>query len=26
VAGFGAGYISHIILDFGTPRCVPLVA
>jgi len=26
VAGFGAGYISHIILDFGSPRCVPLVA
>jgi hypothetical protein len=26
VAGFGAGYISHIIPDFGTPRCVPFVA
>jgi len=26
VAGFGAGYISHIILDFGAPRCVPFVA
>jgi hypothetical protein len=25
VAGFGAGYISHIILDFGTPGCIPLV-
>ena len=26
VAGFGAGYISHIIPDFGAPRCVPFVA
>jgi hypothetical protein len=26
VAGFGAGYFSHIILDFGTPCCVPFVA
>jgi len=26
VAGFGAGYLSHVILDFGTPRCIPLIA
>lgn len=25
-AGVGAGYISHIILDLGTPCCIPLVA
>jgi hypothetical protein len=25
-AGIGAGYISHIILDLGTPCCIPLVA
>lgn len=25
LAGFGAGYISHVALDFGTPRCLPLM-
>ena len=25
-AGIGAGYLSHIILDLGTPCCIPLVA
>jgi uncharacterized membrane protein YeaQ/YmgE (transglycosylase-associated protein family) len=25
LAGFVAGYISHIALDFGTPRSIPLV-
>lgn len=25
-AGIGAGYISHIILNLGTPCCIPLVA
>jgi len=26
LAGFGAGYLSHVVLDFGTPRCIPLIA
>jgi hypothetical protein len=26
VAGIGAGYISHVALDFGTARCVPVFA
>jgi len=26
LAGLGAGYYSHIILDHGTPRCIPFVA
>lgn len=26
LAGFGAGYISHVALDFGTPRCLPLIS
>jgi hypothetical protein len=25
LAGFGVGYLSHIALDFGTPRCLPLI-
>jgi len=25
LAGFGAGYLSHVVLDFGTPRCLPLI-
>jgi hypothetical protein len=25
VAGFGAGYLTHIVFDFGTPRCLPLI-
>jgi len=25
LAGIGAGYITHVALDFGTPRCLPLV-
>jgi hypothetical protein len=25
VAGFGAGYVTHVVLDFGTPRCLPLI-
>lgn len=25
LAGFGAGYLSHVALDLQTPRCVPLV-
>jgi hypothetical protein len=25
VAGFLAGYCSHLLLDFGTPRCLPIV-
>ena len=25
LTGFGAGYITHVALDFGTPRCLPLV-
>ena len=24
-AGFGAGYITHVALDFAMPRCLPLV-
>jgi hypothetical protein len=26
VAGLGAGYVTHIVLDFGTPRCLPLIS
>jgi hypothetical protein len=26
VAGFGAGYLTHVALDFGTPRCLPLIS
>ena len=26
VAGIGAGYLSHVALDFGTPRCLPLIS
>jgi hypothetical protein len=26
LAGFGAGYLSHVALDLRTPRCVPLVS
>ena len=26
VAGFGAGYVTHVVLDFGTPRCLPLIS
>lgn len=26
LAGFGAGYITHVALDFGTPRCLPLIS
>jgi membrane-bound metal-dependent hydrolase YbcI (DUF457 family) len=25
LAGFFAGYLSHVALDFATPRCLPLV-
>jgi hypothetical protein len=25
LAGFGAGYITHVALDFATPRCLPFV-
>jgi hypothetical protein len=25
LAGLFAGYISHVALDFATPRCLPLV-
>jgi len=25
VAGFGAGYLTHVALDFTTPRCLPLI-
>ena len=25
LAGFGAGYITHVALDFATPRCLPLL-
>lgn len=25
LAGIGAGYITHVALDFATPRCLPLV-
>ena len=25
LAGFCAGYLSHVALDFATPRCLPLV-
>jgi hypothetical protein len=25
VAGFGAGYLTHVAFDFGTPRCLPLI-
>jgi hypothetical protein len=26
LAGFGAGYLSHVALDLQTPRCVPLIS
>lgn len=26
LAGLGAGYVTHVALDFGTPRCLPLVS
>ena len=26
LAGFGAGYLSHLALDLQTPRCVPLIS
>jgi hypothetical protein len=26
VAGVGAGYLTHVALDFGTPRCLPLIS
>ena len=26
VAGIGAGYVTHVALDFGTPRCLPLIS
>lgn len=26
IAGFVAGYVSHVALDFTTPMCIPLVA
>jgi hypothetical protein len=25
LAGLGAGYVTHVALDFGTPRCLPLI-
>jgi hypothetical protein len=25
IAGFGAGYLTHLAFDFGTPRCLPLI-
>lgn len=25
LAGIGAGYVTHVALDFGTPRCLPLI-
>jgi hypothetical protein len=25
VAGFGAGYVSHLVLDASTPRGLPLL-
>jgi hypothetical protein len=25
LAGIGAGYLTHVALDFATPRCLPLV-
>jgi membrane-bound metal-dependent hydrolase YbcI (DUF457 family) len=25
-AGLGAGYLTHIALDFTTPRCLPLLS
>jgi hypothetical protein len=26
LAGLGAGYVTHVMLDFGTPRCLPLIS
>ena len=26
LAGIGVGYLSHIVLDFQTPRCIPLIS
>ena len=26
LAGLGAGYVTHVVLDFGTPRCLPLIS
>ena len=26
LAGFGAGYVTHVALDFTTPRCLPLIS
>ena len=26
LAGIGAGYVTHVALDFGTPRCLPLMS
>jgi hypothetical protein len=26
VAGIGAGYVTHVGLDLGTPRCLPLIS
>lgn len=26
LAGFGAGYVMHVALDFTTPRCLPLIS
>lgn len=26
IAGIGAGYVTHVALDFGTPRCLPLIS
>ncbi len=26
IAGIGAGYLTHVALDFGTPRCLPLIS
>ncbi len=26
LAGLGAGYVTHVALDFGTPRCLPLIS
>jgi hypothetical protein len=26
LAGIGVGYVTHVALDFGTPRCLPLMS